>query len=225
VTFSIFHPTARVEPTPVFPEGWRAAARAWLERCDRPDQVEYVLSIHTSRWPLAPIRHADWGWAKTICNLGPDTNTSNVNFACANSTGAVMVGISDDILPPEHWDSLLLKAIPDTMEPWIIHASTTRAQDLEVINAGCFTRRYYQDILRGYLVHPSYESMFAEYELTWIAYCSGRCLFHPEIQFRHDHWATQTRGRDWVDDQHSRPEAYRNGWRNFLERRAKGFPR
>ena len=47
---SVLHPTARVKPSKAFPCGWRAAFDSYLEKADHPEQIEYVISVHESRW-------------------------------------------------------------------------------------------------------------------------------------------------------------------------------
>jgi hypothetical protein len=129
---SLLHPTARVKPSKQFPRGWRAAFDAWLERADHPERIEYVLSVHESRW--------EEFWDSEICDLyrrnavqdGPvfrfdypqclsritvikntqrDCNVDQLNNCAAHATGKLFVGVMDDFFPPEHWDTLLLDTL------------------------------------------------------------------------------------------------------------------
>jgi hypothetical protein len=47
---SLLHPTARVSPSAQFPRGWKDAHDTWLAAADHPENIEYVLAVHESRW-------------------------------------------------------------------------------------------------------------------------------------------------------------------------------
>lgn len=47
---SVLHPTARIAPSEAFPRGWRDSHDAYLAKCDHPENVEYILVVHESRW-------------------------------------------------------------------------------------------------------------------------------------------------------------------------------
>lgn len=140
--FSVIHPTARTKPPyPSFPTGWRESMQAFFDRCDHPEDVEYVLVVHGSNWmdfwkrfvdgsrfPGAGLRvsfpslsgqvlfrGADkhhWGALKVVRNDGPNTGVAQGNAGCAVATGDILHGSMDDLFPPEHWDTLLWEASP-----------------------------------------------------------------------------------------------------------------
>jgi len=162
---SLIHPTARLNPEAV--NYWGRAALAWFESCDHPENVQYVVTVHSCRWQElvltdAPLvvdgrSFANWAEVAFIRNTGLDTNVSQVNRGHRAATGKVLVGMMDDLSPPRHWDTLLLGAIPDVDAPFVVHASSSSPRDAEpLINAGCMTRAWYEE-QGGYALHPDYE--------------------------------------------------------------------
>jgi hypothetical protein len=265
---SVLHPTRRVEPSEAFPSGWQAVFREWISKADDPSRIEYVIAVHESRWDKfwhhAP---ADWVNVRGVpIPLGPtlsyvrlqvtvqgcfvvvvknseaDTNVAQVNCAAAASSGMLLVGTMDDLGAPDHWDSLLLKALDSMAEwsapvifdelmgnsladvPWptecLIHCSTgaPAERDRELFNAGAITRNRYRRI--GYMLHPAFESMYADNYLTWEAKKDQAenklfVLERLDILFEHRH---PSLGKGLVDEayqEQNRPEAYRQGFATF----------
>jgi hypothetical protein len=230
---SVFHPTARTGSYPSFPRGWLHAMEAFLSNCDDPSRVEYVLSVHRSRvndllenCPHPPAEAIQRFWAfKVVINDGPDTNISQVNFAASCTTAPILMGVMDDLFPPQGWDTLVIQSLDGLEESdTVVQFSTGSPRDAEpLINAGALTRKRYERY--GYIVHPSYESMFADNELTALAVQDGALLQRLDIQFEHRHPAFGKSDMDSVYVQENREEAYKRGRENFLKRQALGFPK
>jgi hypothetical protein len=213
---------------------WKKAAAAWLETCDQPQNVQYILTVHEKRWQdlLMQMDQPILYWEEQVFvrNTGLDTNISQVNRGFEAATGTVLVGMMDDLFPPDHWDTLLLEAIPDINKPWVVHASSSSPRDAEpLINAGCMTRAWY-DLQGGYCVHPDYEecSMFADNELTARAYAAGvvipRFQGPDAIVFDHRHPVFAKGEWDDVYRSQNAHENYEKGQAIFERRRALGFP-
>jgi hypothetical protein len=225
---SIFHPTARVVPfPPSLPLGWRHASEAFYAACDNPEQVEYVLCVHESRWsafwrgPLVAEFPA-WGAVRVVCNRGPDTNVAQINAAACQTRGRLLVGIMDDLFPPEHWDTLLVAAVPGLDGEYVIHCDTGSPMDDELINAGAMTRARFKRT--GYLVYPGYESMYCDNDLSAKARRDGVVIAARHIRFEHRHPVFNLAEWDSVYGSQNRPKAYEIGAGLFKLREAAGFP-
>ena len=114
--FSICHTTAR-------PGEWRKTYDLWMSRANDPEDVEYVLCVD-QRWgfagwdepcPTPKYRpNRDW-WpderspARNVValNRGRKCSVDGWNSAAAQSTGHVLILVSDDIEPPQDWDQAL----------------------------------------------------------------------------------------------------------------------
>ena len=116
---SILHPTARIAPSEQFPRGWKDAHDVWLARADHPENIEYVLAVHSSRWEAFSAdmdTSRDFikrGWQRwqAYNNTERDCVVDQLNCAARHSRGKLLVGTMDDYYPPEHWDTLLLEAV------------------------------------------------------------------------------------------------------------------
>lgn len=229
--FSLTHATARVDAES--PVAWGKAMRAWLDACDHPEAVEYVVSVHHSRiaefyqqfWANTLGRTSEWGKFTVVRNTGADSNASQVNLVNAASTGQVIVGVMDDLFPCPHWDTQVLEAIGDPEAECLLHVSSGSTRDQEpLINAGAITRAYYER-LGGTVIHPSYDGMYGESELTYFAYQRDKVVKQRfDILFEHRHPSFGKGEWDDIYRRHNRPEAYQQGRENFERRKAAGFP-
>src|SRR5690348_10609913 len=97
---SVLHPTCRVVPSEAFPRGWRDVFDAWISRADHPERIEYVLSVHESRWEeqcngvlKAPYPETlKLHQFRSVMNSDRDCCVDNLNNAAKHSTGKLMLG-------------------------------------------------------------------------------------------------------------------------------------
>jgi hypothetical protein len=224
------HPTARVRRYAGFPQGWRESMLDWFSKCDHPERVEYILSVHASRWAdfwsgeLGPAWFPAWGRVLVVRNDGRDDNVTQINAAAAASSGKLLAGTMDDLFPPKHWDTVMAAAIGDADAEAVLHCSTGSPRDWEpLINAGAMTRARY--LRFGYLAYPEYESMYIDNEITAVSYRDGVVIERRDIDFVHRHWSMGlSPGNDEIYRLQNRVEAYERGRALFERRRAAGFP-
>lgn len=233
--FSVGHPTARVNASS--PLWWYYSMKAYFDRCDHPELVEYVLVVHESNWETyqefsgAPI--PPWGSFSVVRNAGLNTSNAQGNVAGENMTGLIHIGSMDDLFPPEHWDALLLEVLwhpdfgPDDVEaldyPAVVHVSSGSPLDNEIFIPWIQTKARYDQF--GYGGHPAYESMYADNELTFLAKRDGVVIEARHIVFDHRHPLLGKSETDEVYQQQNRAQAYELGRRIFETRKALGFPK
>jgi hypothetical protein len=164
---------------------------------------------------------------KHIKNTGRDCNVDQINVAAAASTGKLLMGVMDDLEPPEHWDTLILDAFetgcdyPDEADytgEYVMHFSTGSPMDKDLMNAGAITRKRYERY--GYVVHPAFESMYCDNYLTWQARrdeAAGLCkiITRLDIEFKHNHPIFGRGKPDEIYALQNREEAYREGAATF----------
>lgn len=144
------------------------------------------------------------------------------NFAASMATGRVLIAVSDDFVAPPRWDQQLLEV---GLGRWIDQEAVIQVDDgqaARLVTLPIVTRRRYDRY--GYLFHPSYQSMYADDELTAVAVRDGILFGAPEVLFQHRHWNSGGRTKDHVDAAHSSAERMLQGRRTFEARRAAGFP-
>jgi len=237
---SVIHPTARVAPSASFPIAWRGAHDAYLAACAHPEHVEYILVVHESRWreldgsDLWRLRPHGWGTFRLVVNTGRDCVVDQLNTGADRSTGAIVHASMDDLLPPEHWDSLLIAAlrgplVPDVSVPLeglgsrllVCSSGASPERDRELMLAGAITRQRLEQT--GTLLDPDFESMFADNYFAYRARQDEKAGLvtiteRLDIVFEHRHPVFGTSKVDSVYRQQNREAAYMQGQATFLKK-------
>ena len=166
---SLLHPTVR-------PHAWENAAQAWYARCDNPDGVEYILVPEQSRFieslyglkMKVPFGHSVVEWNTHAANEG-----GCFNCAAELSTGDVLVTMADDLTPPEHWDTTLLRVLGDKIngEAAVWGASGDASLDSWTIVHPILTRAYYEKL--GYIFWHEYNAHYLDVEFHEVAARNG----------------------------------------------------
>lgn len=145
-----------------------------------------------------------------------------VNAAAATLADAcdVLIVVSDDFVPPCHWDKALESVI--SKHPW---------QDFAVhVHDGCgdLATLPILSVLRyrrfGYVVYPGYESLFSDTEFTYRAKLDDNLIDARHILFEHMHPVNKKRPADEVDQKHASQKRWDEGKILFNTRLAAGFP-
>jgi hypothetical protein len=203
--------------------------------------VEYIVAVHHSRlrafwasfsqesYPDAPCIMSEsfepglpeCGRFQVVTNYGRDCLVDQCNAAQLASTGEIIVGNQDDMRFPEHWDTEILKLLPDTSIPMCVQAHTDGGRrDLLTIPT-IATRVLVEQI--G-MLSTDYESMFSDDEWSIKAWKMGGVI-PSKLYFQHLHPTNGTAKIDSIYEIENRPEAYNAGWETFQRRKALGFPR
>lgn len=220
--FCILHATARV--TPDYDRPWWAAATGALGNCDHPETLEYILVVHHSRmkefWEHAPMWGMPWGKVSVVTNYGRDCIVDQSNAGRAAATGEIIMGIQDDLVYPPHWDTEVLRLIPDTSKRVFVKVRSDGYRDL-MIPELC-TRSLF---LEAGAFSPEYESMFADNDWSERVKRIGGIIEAPHLYFQHLHPIHGTAEADDIYELQNRKEAYDIGRKVFARRQALGFPR
>lgn len=195
ITFSLIHATIRL------PDGWVSAAQAWMESCDHPEHVEYILCIDLcDKWHWDAIPKVMGKPDRVVINYGRRCSIDAYNTAAEHATEKVLLVVSDDFYPPPHWDTDIANAIGDPSEERAVWLETEHGY---IMTNPCITRAYYEKPGRGgcggKLFHPDYMSYGADDDFTEVANRDG-VVVRPGIQCEHRHW---TRGLAVMDEAYS----------------------
>lgn len=143
------------------------------------------------------------------------------NAAAACTTGKVIIAISDDFSPPEHWDTLLANLTPRWMEKdravWVSDGYSPDICTLVII-----TRIRYAKF--GYMLYPGYESMFSDTEHTAVSLRDGALMDARHLLFEHLHPDAGKRTRDDHDLLHASKDRWWRGETLFNLRKSMDFP-
>ena len=220
-TFSLCHTTARVPH-----DGCVAAYKAWIEQCDKPETVEYVLCypaefLGLMRGALNSL-HID-ARCTTLRLIEISTRDGSVkgwNAAAKASTGQVLIGVADDFFPCEHWDTELLKVIPDLNGEYVVDVDT--GGDSHLLTHCILTRPRYERF--GYLHHPDYLGVVADDEFTVQSFRDGVVLNARHLKFEHRHFSYGQSERDAVYDIEQSAHSWKVGHRAFAQHFGGGWP-
>jgi len=198
----------------------------WVERCANKEAIEIILTVDGPDEGSKAVA-ADLATKMPMLRWfeqpeGPFNCVKGWNLAASKATGKVFVQVTDDMMPPQHWDEELLKLKP---EGWIdgefaVHVEDGYVHDLMVL--AIITRKRYERF--GYFFYPDYESMFCDTELTTVAYRDKVVINAKHLLFEHMHPDAQKRKRDKVDLVHASKERWVRGETLFNHRRERNFP-
>jgi hypothetical protein len=190
-TFSLCHTTARL------PDGWIAAAQAWLKNCDQAERVEYILCVPEGTIVTGPFIPKFPGAFSFRVITVPTRNGSVAgwNAAAKASTGDILIAVADDFMPCEHWDTEILNTLKITwaklpvvlptqiQREWVWNVDT--GGDPHLLTHPILTRARYERF--GYLHHPDYLGVVADDEFTVQSFKDGVVINARHLKFQHQH--------------------------------------
>lgn len=217
-TFSLCHTTARL------PHGWKNAARAWFDACDKPENVEYVLAMDKGlcdgeRWDLEAVLEPYGSFTFTV-NQRRHCAVDGWNITANAATGRFLISVADDWTPCPHWDTQLLKLIPSLEGEYVLDVNT--GGDHGILTFSLLTRAYMNRLrsVWGYegFFYPEYLGMMADTEFGEIARLDGVVINAKHLLFPHDHPNYTGAQMDAVYQWQHRTEALKTGEEVFLRR-------
>lgn len=221
---SLCHSTNRL------PTGWFEAVYRWLEACDHPETVEYVISFDKER-----ARAFDFGALSCpaqferlviAVNHGPRSAVAGWNTTAQAATGKLLITVSDDYFPPEHWDTLLLKCIPDLDGEYVLDVDNQDGA-VGMLPFSFLTRAYMDRLIRerGYagFFYPRYFGMQGDTDFYHCAKLDDVIINARHIKFRHLNPEKGDVPWDSTYEWQRREEAQEVGRRVFAEREKGGF--
>ena len=218
-TFSLCHTTARL------PDGWRNAAQAWFDKCDHPENVEYVLVCDAPGMGMV-FRDAPFPNTKTGLNHGRKCAVDGWNATAKLATGRVLITVADDWTPCDHWDTELLKGIPDLNGEYVVNVST--GGDTTLLTFSILTRAFFDRLTKDYgyeggFFYKEYLGMYGDNDFTEIASRENVVLNATHLSFPHDHPLYTGKPMDAVHQHQHRSEAWEVGQRVFQRRLRENF--
>lgn len=217
-TFSLCHATARL------PDGWRKAYECWRENADDWSRVEYILGLDFPTGLDDSILE-DWPPVRIAINRDRHCAVQGWNATGRKAVGQVLITAADDMFPPPHWDTELLKVIPSLDRPYAIEvkSGTSPADDewMRCMLHSIITRPYYDQI--GNFFYPEYVGYYADIDFTEMARKDGVVIDARHLTFQHRHWIGTCVPHDEVYQRQDSAANRELGMRILGERRERGF--
>ena len=165
-----------------------------MNNAEHKQDIEYILCLSQKDPHLAEYMEIFRETNALRIVIEDNGLVKQVNRAAEESTGNLIVAVSDDFVCPEWWDTLLLHSLQDKsdyivktqdgLQPWII--------TLPIMD-----RAYYNRI--GHIYAPAYNHMYGDEELAEVGQILGRTITLP-YYFRHNHYSTGINEKDEVNE-------------------------
>lgn len=166
-----------IHPSRGRPEQATATRDKWLMNAGLGANIEYRIIVDGSD----PEFLTYLALSPVVVNDG-ETAISAINLGAKLSTGDILIVISDDFDCPEHWDTLLLEALQGKED---FCCKTQDGHQDWLITLPIMDRTYYNRF--GYVYHPDYMHMYADLEMTSVAWMLDRYIYVP-LEFTHNHY-------------------------------------
>jgi hypothetical protein len=239
ILFSLCHTTARE------PEVWSETIQMWKDRADHPELVEHVFVVDDPTWTFLRLKMNPIFENTTLGhNDKRKCCVDGWNKAAEISHGKFLINVADDLFPPEHWDTLLLRELNNLSgggkhdgfgthgQHWsereVVLDVETGAPGWTAAGSGlltfCFvTRKYYNRY--GYLLYPGYLTVYSDNDFTDQARKDGVVVDARHLKFEHRHPIYDPNVKtDAVYENQSRSEAWEIGRKVYIERsRGRGY--
>lgn len=205
-------------------------AREWISKIGENVSHELIVSIDNSdpqknryyekyshEWLLNPN-------AKDRSIIIEGNNNSVVeatNRAAKESTGDILVYLSDDFKCPNDWGIKVIKEFENENRPLLIKVDDCLQKfHIPVLTIPIMNRSLYTKL--GYFWHPDFKSMFCDEHLYWISMKHGAIKMCEHLKFPHEHPAN---GKAPNDETYRRSAAnWDQGKAAFEKHKRSGFP-
>lgn len=207
---SVIHPS-RGRPQQAF-----ETARKWRDRAD--NNFQYLLSIDNSDIYKPEYIKSFESYGETGLMICSDNKSviEAINLAAYEySRGDLLIVISDDFDCPNHWDTLLLKAVRG-YEDFLL--KTQDGNQPTLITLPIMDRAYYNRF--GYIYNPEYKHMYADTEMTEVGHILGRVIA-SDLLFEHKHYSIGKSQFDHIYEKNN--QTYQQGEEVYNRRKAMNF--
>lgn len=191
------------------PQQASIARKTWLMFAERPELVEHIFVFDDDdqdSLPLSRMRHAQvkaGGGCVAAWNAG-----------LALTQAQVVIQMSDDWLPPLHWDRLIMERLGNVEESKVLAVSDGARTD-RLLCMAIATRSYCsQDC---FLFHPWFTGVYSDNWFTDEAYRRGQVIEARDLVFQHQHPAFGSAKMDATYAQQNAPARYVHGEQVYHE--------
>lgn len=153
----------------------------WLRLARSPEYIEHLFAVD---FDDAPSRTMLASFNPLVVDNPSGGCVAAWNTAAAHSTGDVLVQLSDDWMPPEGWDHLILSAIGDLSEPAVLRVTDGHRTD-DLLCIAILTKARLQQ--QGFLFSPAYQGVYSDDEFSFRAYKDAVVVNAIEIRLTHAH--------------------------------------
>ena len=152
-----------------------------------------------------------------------DTCVKAMNYGASKATGDILVCISDDMLPCQDWDKLIIEELEKVGNTDFL-LFTQDGTNGWICTLPILGREYYNRF--GYIYNPEYKHLFADTEMSAVAIMTDKIII-SDLVFIHNHFAMSAAGykrdKDEFDKPHWTAEAWQFGEEIYNRHKADNF--
>lgn len=185
------------------PELAAATRKRWLELASHPERIEHIFVFDDDDRQskrLEAMHH--------LCIPAGGGCVAAWNLGAFATSAPILLQLSDDWLPPQQWDKLILDRIGDTEKPSVLAVSDGLRVDGLICMAIC-TRAYLE--LDMFLFHPQFTGVYSDNWFTECAYKRGMVIEARDLVFAHNHPIKTGAQIDATYAAQNSPQAYHAG--------------
>lgn len=160
--------------------------QAWLATADHPELIEYIFGMDSDD-DVSLLETV--GHPRIVCPPGGEwvTSVRNWNAAASLASGDLLMAVSDDLFPPQGWDTRLRKVCHGLDASTIAFAikvgDSPKVNDV-LMRHPVVSRRFYQTL--GFF-SDSYHGVFCDQDITVRAFRLAVILDGRTLRLEHRH--------------------------------------
>lgn len=209
MVISIIHPSrSRVERS-------FNTIKKWIDRS--VGEIEIIVSLDENDPDLPQYVHKYSMLRDTRLIVNANLSAIDaINKAAKESTGDILIVVSDDTDCCNRWDEVIKNAVGDSQD-YLLRVNDGIQK--YICTMPIMDRIYYNRF--GYIYHPSYRHMFCDTFLTHVADVTKRIIWRDDILFQHLHYSIKKSEKDSISERAD--ETVHSGKMIYLDMVRKNF--
>lgn len=209
------------------PEKAIACMRLWMSRAEKPENIEYLFAYEKDdvASDVAIEKELEGATDITFGSVAAIRGAFGGscpawNSAYKASTGSLLIQVSDDQIPPLHYDVAILNRLPSGWEekPLVVAVGDSNRKD-RLLTTLVATRRFCEN--EGCFLFPGFKSVWSDGDVTYRAYRRNAVIEARDLVFEHKHpFFDKSVPMDPTYAAQNEPIRYSDGERLFNERNA-----
>lgn len=193
----------------------------WLLKAKNPQFIEHFFIVDGDDSPEVIETAKDYCHA--IIQPGGGC-VAAWNAGASLSTGQILIQLSDDWIPPQDWDEIIIERMGDkiTDEAVLAVSDGIIREDGKMTKCLCMaimTRERY--LAQGHMFHREYLSVYSDNEFTDRAYEDNVVIEARDVVFEHIHPISGKIAMDATYDAQNAPSRYAKGEETYLKRKTR----
>jgi hypothetical protein len=186
------------------------ARATWFEKASDPNAIGHIFAFDADDdhgQPLRRFRHV------ILDGRGGCVEAWNVAAHLAH--GDVLIQLSDDWVPPDNWDKLILERLGDLSQPKVLAVSDGTRKD-GLLCMAIVTRKRWEDQGKN-LFHPDFTGVFSDNWFSKRAFDDGVVIDARDLEFAHLHPLFGKAEMDETYERQNATQRYEEGQRIFSQ--------